>query len=131
MGAKERRICRSVLTGAVKWLPHCLILFSVFVVEASVQLQITENDYVWSKLRGKIREKERNVNLLEQEVDRLQALRRMDNKAPEIGLVHAKPGQIEILNVKPDPPEHFQDVETSLASLTASRSRTTDERQRE
>ena len=91
----SRRV--SVLYGAIKWLPVVAVPFGVFFFETWLQVRIYENDYATTKLKAKVREITSHIGRLQEHSDDLLAIKRLSEKAPDLGLVPIEPGQVEVL----------------------------------
>ena len=89
----------SVLWGAIKWLPVVALPFGVFFFETWLQVRIYENDYATTKLKSKVRDITSHIGRLQEHADDLMALKRLSDKAPDLGLVPIEPGQVEVLYV--------------------------------
>ena len=87
----------SVLWGAIKWLPVVALPFGVFFFETWLQVRIYENDYATTNLKSKVREITSHIGRLQEHADDLMAIRRLSEKAPDLGLVPIEPGQVEVL----------------------------------
>lgn len=95
----------AVLGGFLKWAPVLAIPFGVFLFETWLQVRIYENDYAASELKRKIKEITSHNDRLKQRADDLMAIRRVNEQAPDLGLVPIAPGQVEVLYVPQAAPE--------------------------
>lgn len=95
----QRRV--AVFWGAVKWLPVVTLPFGVFLFETWLQVRIYEKGYAASELRREIKDVNAHVDRLQERVDDLTALKRVSERAPDMGLVPIEPGQVEVLYAPP------------------------------
>ena len=98
MGA--RRAQRKVsLRGWWKVLPFLLMPFAVFSYQAWLHTEILANQYEENDLKVSIREiKNANRDLSDSKYH-LERMARIDEKAPGLGLMEPKPGQLIFISV--------------------------------
>ncbi|NUM56083.1 MAG: hypothetical protein HUU46_20780 [Candidatus Hydrogenedentes bacterium] len=87
----------AVFWGLVKWLPVVALPFGVFLFETWLQVRIYERGYDASQLRREIKDVNAHIDRLQERVDELTALKRVSERAPDLGLVPIEPGQVEVL----------------------------------
>lgn len=94
----------ATLSGWWKGLPLLMLPFSVLFSEAWMRTQILSSHYEANELSEQIRALEARVEALHDDQVNLIRLDRIDEKAPDLGLVEPQPGQIVLLrsSVKED-----------------------------
>ena len=90
---------RASLYGWVKWLPIIALPFALAVQEVHYRMQVTINDYRGADITRESRELERELEVLRVEQAQLEALDRLDGKAPDLGLVRPAPQQMRTIYI--------------------------------
>jgi hypothetical protein len=91
----ERRV--AVFWGIVKWFPVVAMPFGVFFFETWLQVRIYERGYDASELRRDIKDANAHIDRLQERIDELTALKRVSERAPDLGLTPIQPGQVEVV----------------------------------
>jgi len=115
--ARASKVRLVTMLHLVKWLPHLMLVFGVFLAETSLQLHIFENGYAQEALRKESRAARLRINVLDQKIDRLENMKRMVASAAELGLVPPEPDQIEIVRPSFQPLGGTPHPGMSLASV--------------
>lgn len=97
----HRRV--AVFWGMMKWLPVLAIPFSVFFFETWLQVRIIEHGYSATEIRRKMKDVNAHIGRLQERADELTALKRISERAPDLGLAPIQPGQVEIVYAPPAP----------------------------
>ena len=95
----DRRV--AVFAGMVRWLPVVALPFCVLFFETWLQVHIYERGYAATELRRKIKDVSAHIDRLQERVDDLTALKRVGERAPDLGLAPIQPGQIEVVYAPP------------------------------
>lgn len=94
---RTKQELRASLYGWVKWVPVLAAPFAVAVQEVYFSTQVLINDYRSIEITQETRELERELEILRIEQAQLEALERLDDKAPNLGLVRPGPQQIRTI----------------------------------
>lgn len=97
----HRRV--AVFWSMMKWLPVLAIPFGVFFFETWLQVRIIEHGYSATDLRRKMKDVTAHIGRLQERADELTALKRISERAPDLGLTPIQPGQVEIVYAPPAP----------------------------
>ncbi len=108
MSSFSKNHSRPRLRGWIRGLPFILIPFCVLFGETWLRMQRLDNDYSASTVTRELRELRREIDRLVAEEARLQAMERINAKAPDLGLVEPVAEQIQIVRVSPDPAPLFE-----------------------
>lgn len=96
---KERRLRRASLYGWTLFIPVFAPVFYVVYCEISLNTQTTNNDYEAIEINREIRELQTALSDLGVEQARLENVERLEDKAPDLGLVEAAPSQLDTVYV--------------------------------
>ena len=109
---------RPKLRGWFWGLPFILIPFCVLFGETWLQMQRLNNDYAAAAINRELQDLRNRIDRLVAEEARLEAMERINAKAPDLGLVEPVAEQIQIVRVAPAPaPVFTPDSPVELAAL--------------
>jgi len=95
--ARYKRAKNALLTGWVLWLPILAMPFGALFCETWFQTQIIASDYELNELIRAEQAIEGEIGELRTDVASLEAIGRMNAKAPDLGLVEPEHHQIHII----------------------------------
>ena len=98
---------RPRLRGWIRGLPFILVPFCVLFGETWLHMQRLDNDYSAAAINGELRALRHQIDRLVAEEARLEAMERINAKAPDLGLVEPGADQIQIVRIAPDPAPVF------------------------
>jgi hypothetical protein len=87
-----------VVRNWFRWLPVLLVPFSVLFVETWLHTRILRDDYESYTLQIELRRLQESLKELRGQEASLNRLDRLDEQAPDLGLVEPEPDQIVILS---------------------------------
>ena len=96
-GHARRSKRRASLRGWIKWLPFLVLPFSVLLCEAWLNIETFENDYEAASLNSAMHSLRQDIEELREQELNLRAMDRIQEKAPDLGLVNAEPNQIRLI----------------------------------
>jgi hypothetical protein len=108
---------RGIFAAWVKYVPFLLLPFLVLFYEVTLHRQILFNGYESNDLRKEVGLLKQSIDTLRAEEASLEAMDRIKERAPELGLVKPDPRQIRVIRAQVSPQGTRGEPHYDMASL--------------